>query len=61
MSAFFSKTPDLIYTLDYNNCTNVKIKNTLQDRLWTMKVVVKYDKQTKTCSLYHPMTWKKNF
>lgn len=61
MSAFFSKTPDLIYTLDYNNCTNVKIKNTLQDRLWTMKVVVKYDKQTKTCSLYHPMTWKKIF
>ena len=37
-----------IYKIDYSNCTNIKIKNKMQNIIWSLSCWIKYDKSSQT-------------
>lgn len=46
-----------IYKIDYSKCTNTKIKNKMQNIIWSLSCWIKYDKSSQTY-LLTDKTWK---
>ena len=43
--------PDIVYQIDYTNCTNEKIRNKMTSIIWTQTCYLKYDKLQKTYTI----------
>ena len=43
--------PDVVYQIDYSNCTNSRIKNKMVSLIWSQTCYLRYDKEKRTYTL----------